>query len=111
MTPSSLAFGLMVAGYAAGGGGSVMASTGRAARALYGWAYTAGHEGQGGVAFLGLMFNLFLLSMSVVACAGNVFTFVAAWEAMSVTSYFLVMTDADREESRRAGLWSIALTP
>ena len=174
MTPSSLAFGLMVAGYAAGGGASVMARTGRAATAataagalagsagglalalsvlvtgvpfdlawpgwlaavggillrldplgafflavialvglpasLYGWAYTAGHQGRGGLGFLGLMFNLFLLSMSVVASAGNVFTFVAAWEAMSVTSYFLVMTDADREETRRAGLWYVAMT-
>jgi len=174
MTPSALALGLMVAGYAAGGGLGLAARTGRAARSvtaaggiagslgalalaisvlvtgvpfdlalpgalaavggillrldalgafflavvalvglpasLYGWAYTAGHDGRGGLGFLGLMFNLFLLGMSVVPCAGNVFTFVAAWEAMAVTSYFLVMTGADHEDTRRAGLWYIAMT-
>jgi hydrogenase-4 component B len=48
--------------------------------------------------------------MCLVPCAGNVFTFVAAWEVMSLTSYFLVMTDADHEDTRRAGLWYITMT-
>jgi len=56
------------------------------------------------------MFNLFLLGMSVVPCADNVFTFAAAWEVMSLSSYFLVLTGADDEDTRRAGLWYIAMT-
>src|SRR2546422_10473369 len=58
----------------------------------------------------GLMFNVFLLGMSLVACAGNIFTFVLAWELMSLASYFLVMTEADVIETREAGLWYIAMT-
>jgi formate hydrogenlyase subunit 3/multisubunit Na+/H+ antiporter MnhD subunit len=77
---------------------------------LFGWAYTAGHRCPGGLGFLGLTFNLFLLGMSLVPCAGNVFTFVAAWEVMSLSSYFLVLTGADDEDTRRAGLWYIAMT-
>jgi len=78
--------------------------------AIYGVSYTAAYEGRSSLQFFGLMFNVFLLGMSVVACAGNIFTFVLAWELMSLASYFLVMTEADVVETREAGLWYIAMT-
>jgi len=56
------------------------------------------------------MFNVFLMAMSVVPCAGNVFTFVIAWELMSISSYFLVMTETGEDETRQAGLWYVAMT-
>ena len=42
------------------------------------------------------MLNLFLLTMSLVPVADNVLTFLLMWEGMSLTSYFLVLTEADR---------------
>src|SRR5439155_8054744 len=78
--------------------------------AIYGVSYTAAYEGRSSLRLFGLMFNVFLLGMSVVACAGNIFTFVLAWELMSLASYFLVMTEADVVETREAGLWYIAMT-
>ena len=56
------------------------------------------------------MLNLFLLTLSLVPFADNVVTFLLFWEGMSVTSYFLVMTESDRRETRRAGLWYLAMT-
>ena len=56
------------------------------------------------------MFNLFLLTMSLVTLADNVLTFLLMWEGMSLTSYFLVMTEADEEGTRNAGLWYIGMT-
>jgi hydrogenase-4 component B len=81
-----------------------------ATAAAYGATYTAEYEGRHSVHVLGFLFNLFLLGMSLVPCAASVFTFLFVWELMAVASYFLVMTDGDDAETRRAGLWYIAMT-
>jgi hydrogenase-4 component B len=78
--------------------------------AVYGIAYSAQYEGHHSLGALGLMFNGFLLGMSLVPCAANVFTYLLAWELMAVTSYFLVMIEHDRADTRQAGLWYIAMT-
>ncbi|MEW6721090.1 MAG: proton-conducting transporter membrane subunit [Thermodesulfobacteriota bacterium] len=51
-----------------------------------------------------LFFNLLLLSMAIVVSAGDMLTFLLAWEGMGLASYFLVVFEHDRAESRRAGL-------
>ena len=79
--------------------------------ALYGAGYTAVYEdGRAYLRLLGMMFNLFLLTMSLVTLADNVLTFLLMWEGMSLTSYFLVMTEAGEERTRNAGLWYIGMT-
>ena len=78
--------------------------------AVYGVTYTVAYEGRRSLRVFGLMFNGFLLGMCLVPCAGNVFTFLLAWEFMAVTSYFLVMTESEHPETRRAGLWYAAMT-
>jgi hydrogenase-4 component B len=78
--------------------------------AIYGVSYTAEYEHRRSLRVFGLMFNGFLLGMSLVACAGNVFTFVLSWELMAITSYFLVMTESEDSETRHAGLWYAAMT-
>jgi hydrogenase-4 component B len=78
--------------------------------AVYGATYTAHYDGHRSLGAFGLMFNGFLLAMSLVPCAGNVFTFALAWELMAVASYFLVMTESEHRETRQAGLWYVAMT-
>ena len=78
--------------------------------ALYGAAYSEVYEGRRALPLLGVMLNLFLLTMSLVPLADNVVTFLAAWEGMSLTSYFLVMTESDEPETLRAGGWYLAMT-
>ncbi|HEX3049771.1 MAG TPA: hydrogenase 4 subunit B [Aggregatilineaceae bacterium] len=78
---------------------------------IFGVGYTATYENEHvSLRFLGVMFSLFLLSMSLVTMAGNVLTFLLMWEGMSLTSYFLVITENGEESTLRAGLWYAAMT-
>ena len=47
--------------------------------------------------------GLFIFGMYVVVLAQNVLTFIAAWELMSLTSYFLVTYQHHVAENRQAG--------
>jgi hydrogenase-4 component B len=77
---------------------------------IYGAAYSEAYEGRYSLRLLGAMLNLFLLTMSLVPCAGNVLTFLLMWEGMSLTSYFLVVTEADEPDTVLAGGWYLAMT-
>lgn len=77
---------------------------------IYGSAYSKAYEGRYSLRLLGAMLNLFLLTMSLVPCAGNVVTFVLMWEGMSVASYFLVLTETDEPDTIPAGGWYLAMT-
>jgi hydrogenase-4 component B len=78
--------------------------------AIYGVSYTGSYGGRRSLGFFGLMFNGFIVAMLAVPCAGNVFTFLLSWELMAITSYFLVMTESEDAEVRRAGLWYAVMT-
>ena len=78
--------------------------------ALYGAGYTAAYTGRYSLRWLGAMLNAFLLAMSVVVLADNVLTFLLAWEVMSLASYFLVMTEHERDDTLAAGGWYLAMT-
>jgi hydrogenase-4 component B len=49
-----------------------------------------------------LLYLLFILAMLAVVLAGDGFTFLLAWETMSLTSFGLVLTDHRREAVREA---------
>ncbi len=71
---------------------------------LYAIGYMSEYDGRRGGRAAPLFFNLLLLSMALVVSAGDMLTFLLAWEGMSLSSYFLVVFEHDRAESRRAGL-------
>lgn len=48
--------------------------------------------------------NFQFLSLALVFTASNVLFFLIAWELVVVTSYFLVITDHEVEETRRGGM-------
>jgi hydrogenase-4 component B len=77
--------------------------------ALFGGAYSRAREGTPSLRPLGAMLNLFLLALSLVPLADNIVTFLFLWEAMSVASYFLVLTDSEQRKTRQAGLWYLAM--
>src|SRR6266850_5648590 len=78
--------------------------------ALYGVGYSAAYAGRYSLRWLGAMLNLFLLTLSLVVLADNALTFLLMWEAMSLTSYFLVMTEHERPDTVAAGGWYLAMT-
>jgi len=78
--------------------------------AIYGVAYTADYDGRRSLRAFGVMFNGFLLGMSLVPCAGNVFTFLLAWELMTLTAAALVATEHESRDSRRAALLYLVMS-
>jgi len=57
-----------------------------------------------------LFTNTFLLSMLWVIVSSEAFTFLVFWEIMSLTSYFLVIHESEKNESRISGMWYLILT-
>jgi formate hydrogenlyase subunit 3/multisubunit Na+/H+ antiporter MnhD subunit len=71
--------------------------------AVYGRAYLAHARGPGSPAIAGATLNALLASMVVVVVARGALVFLVAWEAMTLTSYLLVVFDHHEEDVRRAG--------
>lgn len=78
------------------------------AGALYGAEYMkGGHERlRGGLHWT--WYNLLILSMTLVVTAANGLLFLFAWECMSLTSFFLVISEYDLAEAVEAG-WTYLL--
>lgn len=51
----------------------------------------------------GLQYHLFLAAMALVMLADDAYLFMVAWEAMALSSYFLVTSNHQVPEIRRAG--------
>ncbi len=80
------------------------------AAAGYGFSYSAAYQGRYSLRMLGAMLNILLLALSVQVLADNALTFLIAWEAMSLSTYWLVLTEHDQPETVRAGIWYMAMT-
>ncbi|ACS85087.1 hydrogenase 4 subunit B [Musicola paradisiaca] len=70
--------------------------------ALYSLAYLQEYRGRGAWA-MGFFMNLFIASMVALVVVDNAFYFIVLFEVMSLSSYFLVISDQD-EEAISAGL-------
>jgi hydrogenase-4 component B len=71
--------------------------------ALYSFHYLDNPKKALRVATNTLFFSLLIVSMALVVTAGNILTFMLAWEIMSLSSFFLVIYDHQSAENRRAG--------
>ena len=80
------------------------------AAAFYSYGYNKGYYGQKNVAYLGALINLFALSMMAVVTASSAFSFLIAWELMSIVSFMLVMFEYEKPEVRSAGYLYAAMT-
>ncbi len=63
----------------------------------YRWGY---HDDQASLRF---WLPLFLLSMMTVILANNLWTFMTAWESMTISSFFLVTTHHERPDVLKSG--------
>jgi hydrogenase-4 component B len=57
----------------------------------------------GTLGLLCLEYHLFLVGMTLVLLANDAYMFMVAWETMALSSYFLVTTDHNVPDIRRAG--------
>jgi len=69
---------------------------------LYSAGYFRAMEG-GRLGLLCFEYHVFLASMALVFMADDAYMFMVAWETMALSSYFLVTTDHEVAEIRRAG--------
>ena len=59
---------------------------------------------------LAALMPLFVLAMLLVVTSANLFAFIFFWEGMSVASFLLVMSEYEKAEAQRAGLFYFAMT-
>ncbi len=81
-----------------------------ASASLYGFGYSAAYEGRYSLRMLGAMLNVLLLSLSLQVMADNALTFLLMWEVMSLSAYWLVLTENDQPGTVRAANWYLAMT-
>ncbi len=62
------------------------------------------------VGVFGVFYNLFILSMVMLAASNNILLFLVFWELMSLLSYFLVIYEHERDEVQKAGKTYIIMT-
>ncbi len=76
--------------------------------ALYGAEYMKGGKDRLRPGLHWTWYNLLILSMTLVVTAANGLLFLFAWECMSLTSFFLVISEYDLAEAVEAG-WTYLL--
>lgn len=71
--------------------------------AVYSFSYLSDPRKALGTAVSYFFFALLTAAMALVVAAANMLTFLLAWEIMSLASFFLVIHDHRRPETRKAG--------
>ncbi len=72
--------------------------------------YARHYRGRLSLAWLGAVFNLFVLSLLLVTASDNALGFLVAWETMALLSYLLVVYDHHDRAVVRAGLLYAIMT-
>jgi len=78
--------------------------------ALYGLGYGQHYRDRHYGVLLDAGLFVFIGAIALVFCAANVFTFMMAWEGMSITSYLLVVYEHPKKGVIRAGLLYAVIT-
>jgi hydrogenase-4 component B len=77
---------------------------------IYSIGYIREYYGKKNIGYLGFLYNIFILSMILVVSADNAIMFLIVWELMSVVSFFLVIFEHEKPETRKAGFIYIVMT-
>ena len=70
---------------------------------LYSFHYMDQAEKQGRIAVNYFFLTLLTIAMALVATADNIISFALVWEVMSLSSFFLVMHEYHKKNTRKAG--------
>src|SRR5659263_419485 len=77
---------------------------------IFSTGYVKEYFGKKNIGHLGFLYNIFIISMLFVVCANNAIMFLIVWELMSVISFFLVVYEHEKPETRKAGFIYIVMT-
>lgn len=78
--------------------------------ALFGLEYLRHYFGKKNIGSAWFFFNLLVAGMVLVIVARNAVLFLLAWEAMAISSFFLVLFEGEKTEVSRAGLIYLVAT-
>jgi hydrogenase-4 component B len=81
-----------------------------AAVSFYSLGYATGFLRRRNMALLVFLYNAFLLSMTGVVLSAHAFLFLFFWEAMSLSTYFLINYEHEDPAARRAGYLYVVMT-
>ena len=73
---------------------------------IYGFSYFDEYKGKG-IGAIGFFMNLFVVSMNMVLTVDNAFWFLVFFELMSLTSYFLVIVEQNKQSVKGGFLYLI----
>ncbi len=80
------------------------------ASSVFSWSYLSEYAGKYSLARYSFLFNLFLMSMLLVVASQNGLGFLIFWEAMALSSYFLVVFEHQRADVADAGFAYLLVT-
>lgn len=80
------------------------------AASLFAFGYVREYEERCSIGAMGGLFNAFLFAMIGVVTADNALLFLILWEIMSVVSYFLVVSEHEKKEVQKAGIFYLVMT-
>lgn len=81
-----------------------------AAAAAFGAGYMRSEHGRRAAGTSWLFYALLVAGMAMVVLARNAMLFLVAWETMSLSSFFLVTTENEKESVRQAGVTYLIAT-
>jgi hydrogenase-4 component B len=71
---------------------------------VYSFGYLRSMERSRNLGAFGFLYNLLLLSLTLVFIAANAFFFLTAWELMAIAAYCVVTFEHEKQEARRAAM-------
>lgn len=77
---------------------------------LYSFTYMKHFFYKKSIGIFGALYNLFILSMVLLASSNNILLFLLLWEMMSLLSYFLVIYEHEKDDVQKAGRTYIIMT-
>jgi len=77
---------------------------------LYSLGYIEHNGTNTGKNFLVAMMSLFIISMLLIVASDNTFSFLFFWEIMSSTSFFMVLFEREKPDTRKSALFYFVMT-
>ncbi len=77
---------------------------------IFSCAYLRRYQEEYSLGYFGVLYHLFLAAIVLVLLARDIFSFLVAWELMSVLSYLLVAYENDNDDSAQATFVMLAMS-
>lgn len=77
---------------------------------VFSWAYLPRYAGRYNLRVFGALYNVLFLALVLTALAGDLITFLIAWEVMTVFSYLLIVFEHKSPPNTRAGFFMLVLS-